>query len=187
LNGAWYIEVMDGWGSDNGYLFGWELALTDEYATNVGFDVASIVPEAPWTTTTSDTTFIMSPPASLENDTVVNCILHFYDSDGCIFDSIVPVQVYATYNEETTVTVCDSYVWRSVNYTQSGDFTVHNPSPVGCDSIFSLHLTVNNSAVNDTVATECGSFEWHGVEYTATPATAPTYNYHTAWLAATAW
>ncbi len=180
LNGAWYIEVMDGWGSDNGYLFGWELALTDEYATNVGFDVASIVPEAPWTTTTSDTTFIMSPPASLENDTVVNCILHFYDSDGCIFDSIVPVQVYATYNEDTTVTVCDSYVWRSVNYTQSGDFTVHNPSPVGCDSIFSLHLTVNNSAVNDTVATECGSFEWHGVEYTATPAMAPTYNYHTA-------
>ncbi|MCR4873261.1 MAG: hypothetical protein K5885_06910, partial [Bacteroidales bacterium] len=134
LNGEWYIEVMDGWEYDNGYLFGWELALTDRYITYEGFNVTSILLEAPWTTVTSDTSFIMSPPASLENDTVVNCILHFYDSDGCAFDSIVPVQVYATYNEDTTVTVCDSYVWRSVNYTQSGDFTVHNPSPVGCDS-----------------------------------------------------
>jgi hypothetical protein len=27
LNGTWYIEVQDTWGSDNGYIFGWELAL----------------------------------------------------------------------------------------------------------------------------------------------------------------
>jgi len=27
LNGTWYIEVQDTWRSDNGYIFGWELAL----------------------------------------------------------------------------------------------------------------------------------------------------------------
>ncbi len=27
LNGTWYIEVTDTWGSDNGYVFGWEMAL----------------------------------------------------------------------------------------------------------------------------------------------------------------
>lgn len=30
LNGTWYIEVKDNWGSDNGFLFGWELALSPD-------------------------------------------------------------------------------------------------------------------------------------------------------------
>ena len=145
LNGAWYIEVMDGWGVDNGYLFGWELALTDEYATNVGFDVETIVPDAPWTTVTTDTSFIMSPPAGLEHDTVVNCTLHFFDSDGCSFDSIVQVNVVAAYHEDTTVTTCESFVWHGENYTQSGDYTLSYTSSAGCDSILTLHLTVNNN------------------------------------------
>ncbi|MEG1555896.1 MAG: hypothetical protein RR356_04140, partial [Bacteroidales bacterium] len=27
LNGTWSIEVIDGWGADNGYIFEWEMAL----------------------------------------------------------------------------------------------------------------------------------------------------------------
>ena len=180
LNGAWYIEVMDGWGSDNGYIFGWELALTDEISTTSSFDVASIVPDAPWTSVVNDTSFTISPPADLPQDTIVNCVLHFYDSAGCSFDSIVPVYVYATYHEDTTVTACDTYTWQGQNYTQSGNYTLSHESAAGCDSILSLHLTVNHSAPGDTTVTVCGNFVWHGIEYVQTPAVPPTHLYQTA-------
>ena len=179
LNGDWYIEVMDGWGVDNGYIFGWELALTDEFSTNNTFEVASIVPEAPWTTIVSDTSFVFSPPDSIAQDTTINCILHFYNSSGCSFDSIVSVNVRAAYHKDTTVTDCETYIWHGEAYSESGDYTLNYTSASGCDSIFTLHLTINHSTAFDTVATECGSFVWHDVEYSETPATAPTHTFQT--------
>lgn len=152
LNGDWYIEVMDGFGIDNGYIFGWELALTDEFYTNSSFDVSSIVPEAPWTTIVTDTSFIISPPDSLTEDTTFNCILHFYNSSGCSFDSVVQVNVIAAYHADTTITVCESYIWYDENYTQSGDYTLSYTSSAGCDSTLTLHLTVNyNVQSSDTL------------------------------------
>ena len=149
LNGSWYIEVIDGYSADNGYIFGWELSLTDEYAINNVFNVSSIIPEAPWATPVSDTSFIISPPADLERDTTVNCILHFYDSNGCSYDSVVPMTVLAAYHADTTVNVCESFVWQDENYTQSGDYTLSYTSSAGCDSVLTLHLTVNNNVVSD--------------------------------------
>ncbi|MBR1923165.1 MAG: hypothetical protein IJ838_05395, partial [Paludibacteraceae bacterium] len=37
---------------------------------------------------------------------------------------------------------------------------------VGCDSICTLHLTINHPTTSDTTAVECTSFVWHGTEYT---------------------
>ena len=148
LNGNWYIEVIDGYSVDNGYIFGWELALTDEYTTNNSFNVSFIIPEAPWTTVVSDTSFIVSPPADLAHDTTVNCTLHFYNSSGCSFDSIVPMTVIATYHADTTVAACESFVWHEVDYAQSGDYTLSYTSSAGCDSTLTLHLTVNHNVQN---------------------------------------
>lgn len=179
LNGDWYIEVMDGWGVDNGYIFGWELALTDEFSTNNTFDVSSIVPEAPWTTIVSDTSFVFSLPDSIERDTTINCLLHFYDSEGCSFDSLVSVNVYAVYQKDTTITDCENHIWHGETYSESGDYSLNYTSASGCDSILTLHLTINHGVTTDTVATECGSFVWHDVEYTETPSTAPTHTFQT--------
>ena len=139
---------MDGWGVDNGYIFGWELALTDELFTSSSFDVSSIVPDAPWTTIVSDTSFIISPPDSLSQDTTVNCLLHFYNSSGCSFDSIVPVNVIAAYHADTTVMACESFIWLEEEYTQSGDYTFSYTSSAGCDSTLTLHLTVSYNVQN---------------------------------------
>ena len=148
LNGSWYIEVIDGYSQDNGYIFGWELALTDEYTTQNTFSVSSITPEAPWTTVVSDTSFIISPPADLERDTTVNCILHFYNSEGCSYDSVVPVTVIAAYHADTTVSACESFFWHETDYAQSGDYTLSYTSTAGCDSTLTLHLTVNHNVQN---------------------------------------
>ena len=37
---------------------------------------------------------------------------------------------------------------------------------MGCDSVVTLHLTVNNSSIGDTTAVACNSFEWYDSTYT---------------------
>ena len=64
--------------------------------------------------------------------------------------------------------VCDSYAWRGQTLTASGQYadTVVDAIEGGCDSIFSLSLTVNYS-VSQTIDTSAAdSFVWNGTIYT---------------------
>ncbi|MDD6185115.1 MAG: gliding motility-associated C-terminal domain-containing protein [Bacteroidales bacterium] len=166
LNGDWYIEVMDGWGVDNGYIFGWELALTEELLISNNFDVSYITPDSIWTTVLSDTSFTISPPADLSGDTTILYTLHFYDSEGCSFDTIVPVQVYAAPHIDIWVTTCDDYEWNGVTYTASGEYTRTFSSAAGCDSVVTLHLTINDTIFQEFDAQNCYSYDWNGTVYT---------------------
>ena len=98
---------------------------------------------------------------------------------GC--DSIVTLHLtvnYKTYGD-TTAAVCESFTWHGVEYTETPavapTYTIVGGNHNGCDSIVTLHLTVNHKTYGDTTAVACESFTWHGVEYTETPAIAPTY------------
>jgi len=173
LNGNWYIEVMDGWGIDNGYIFGWELSLTEEQFLSNPFDVSYITPDSIWTTVISDTSFTISPPADLSGDTTILYTLHFYDSDGCSFDTIVPVQVYAAPHSDIWVTTCDEYEWNGVTLTTSGEYTQTFPSTANCDSVVTLHLTINDVATGIDTQTACNEYIWiDGNTYTASNNTA---------------
>ena len=173
LNGDWYIEVMDGWGVDNGYIFGWELALTDELLISNNFDVSYITPDSIWTTVLSDTSFTISPPADLSGDTTILYTLHFYDSEGCSFDTIVPIQVNAAPHTDIWVTTCDDYEWNGVTYTTSGEYTRTFSSSAGCDSVVTLHLTISDFTTGIDVQTACDEFTWiDGVTYTESNNTA---------------
>ena len=72
---------------------------------------------------------------------------------------------------DTTVNdACVNYTW-PVNgelYEISGDYTdtIHGGAANGCDSILTLHLTINQPTTYDTTAVECDSFDWHGTIYT---------------------
>ena len=64
-----------------------------------------------------------------------------------------------------TVTACNSYVWHGVEYTASTvtpTFTCENAA--GCDSVTTLHLTVNQCSTTEITA--CDSYTWRGVNYT---------------------
>ena len=98
---------------------------------------------------------------------------------GC--DSIVTLHLtvnYKTYGD-TTAAVCESFTWHGVEYTETPavapTYTIVGGNHNGCDSIVTLHLTVNHKTYGDTTAVACESFTWHEVEYTETPAVAPTY------------
>ena len=68
-------------------------------------------------------------------------------------------------SSDTTVVACDEYTWNGVTYTVSGDYTFSTTAANGCDSIATLHLTVNNSNTSDTYITLCfgDSITWNGM------------------------
>ena len=66
---------------------------------------------------------------------------------------------------ETTVEACGSYVWRGTTYTESGDYNFTKHLSNGCDSILTLHLTINQSSEREFSHTACGSYIWNGVTY----------------------
>lgn len=70
------------------------------------------------------------------------------------------------YNVVDTLVVCDEYTWNGITYTESGIYTDTLPTIHGCDSIVTLHLTVNRSAISEVSLTVCDSLEWHGAIYT---------------------
>ena len=153
LNGDWYIEVVDGFSVDNGYIFGWELALTEELLPNNTFNVSEITPVGPWITgMTSDTSFTISPPGTLQEDTTVQYLLHFYDSDNCSYDTLVRVSVNTLHYGDTVASACESFTWHGVTYTQSGSYNDTLQTSAGCDSIVTLHLTIDTPPDPPTVS-----------------------------------
>ena len=142
LNGSWYIEVVDGYSVDNGYLFGWELALASTFATTNNTEVVAVTVEGPWVTMTDTTTFVIAPPDTLQHDTLVAYTVYFYDENGCGYDTVVFLDVYAQSHVAFDTTVCGSFVWGGTTYTQSQMVTWNGTNVHGCDSTVAINLNV---------------------------------------------
>mgnify|MGYP006150974497 CR=1 FL=1 len=99
------------------------------------------------------------------------------DALGC--DSIVTLNLTINYSTSSTDSVgnyCGSYTWiNGVNYTASNNTATDTLfTALGCDSIVTLNLTINNSTSStDNVGNYCGSYTWiDGVTYTSSNSTA---------------
>ena len=81
---------------------------------------------------------------------------------------ILHLTVNPTVRTEETITACDSYTWNGQTYTQTGAYTYTTTAANGCDSIVTLHLTINQSEVGTTeYATICygETYTWNGQTY----------------------
>lgn len=93
------------------------------------------------------------------------------NASGC--DSIITVNL--TISTATTSSVdivaCDDYFWSAtgITYTTEGSYNATIPNSIGCDSIITLNLTLNNSYTNTTTITTCNSYVWPdtGLTYTS--------------------
>ncbi len=93
----------------------------------------------------------------------------FTSSLGC--DSVVTLHLTLYYSNSgiETVTACDSYTWiDGVTYTETPavDPTYVLPNVAGCDSVVTLHLTVNHSVTEFVEVTECDRYTWNDSTYT---------------------
>ena len=62
--------------------------------------------------------------------------------------------------EHIEVTACDFYQWNNENYTESGEYQQTFSAANGCDSVVTLHLTVNYSNTGIDEQTACDSYTW---------------------------
>jgi hypothetical protein len=88
-------------------------------------------------------------------------------------DSIVTLHLTITEapSREETVTVeqCGgTHTWYNEEYTESGTYyhTVPTTDPSVCDSLITLHLTINQPVANEINETACGSYTWNDSIYT---------------------
>ena len=116
-----------------------------------------------------DTTFLKIDTCAssyLWHDTTYNESGTYYFTDSILTDTLD-----LTLNQPDSVVDeqvhCETYTWiDNVTYTESTNTpTVILTNTVGCDSVVTLHLTINHSTKSDTTATACDSLKWHGHVY----------------------
>ena len=87
----------------------------------------------------------------------------FINAGGC--DSVVTLHLTVNYSNtgDTTAVACDSFDWyEHTGITQSCENLTHTfTNAMGCDSVVTLHLTVNYSTTGDTTVVACESFDWY--------------------------
>ena len=88
---------------------------------------------------------------------------------GC--DSIVSLNLTVlqpVYGVEESILICDGecYTWQDVSYCVAGTYKDTLRGVSGCDSIVTLHLTVNYSDTTEFSATTCNSYTWNTEVYT---------------------
>lgn len=81
--------------------------------------------------------------------------------------TLLKVFADSSYYRTITETSCGVFQFNGKTYNYSGVFrdTVYNPT--GCDSIYTLNLTINDVYNEEMVVTACDSFNWIGTQYVA--------------------
>lgn len=94
----------------------------------------------------------------------------FTNSVGC--DSITHLNliIHPSNTFTENITACDDYYWpvNGTNYTVPGTYVEQFQTQFGCDSIYTLHLTVNQSSSLTSSIESCGSYTWtNGTVYSS--------------------
>lgn len=90
---------------------------------------------------------------------------------GC--DSLVTLDLTIGYSQTSSevVTACDSYTWpvNGLTYTTSGTYSINGFTSLGCDSSYTLDLTIGTSTTGSQTIVACDSYTWplNGMVYNA--------------------
>ena len=125
-----------------------------------------------WSTGSTQTDITVNPMQTMDYSVTVT------NANGCTGTESHIVTVFApdTINENSVA--CDRYEWNGQVYTESGDYTKTFTNQHGCDSLVTLHLTVNHSMYHVTDTAVCGSYTWTaGTGDTYTESGTYTYNH----------
>ena len=165
INGDWYIEVMDGWNLDNGYIFDWEMSLNPntvpEGGTMTGVDIVG--DDA---TRTSDTSFMVTAPGGLVGgDTTVTYHVIIHSSSGNDIDTAVTVHFYSNPYQLIRDSLCaGDTLWvdsLAITETLQGFDTTYND--VGCPTIreFDVVFFPTYDYYDTAVFCYSNDYSWH--------------------------
>ena len=96
------------------------------------------------------------------------------DGNGCQNTDQAIVNVNNATTSSVSATACVTYTWaqNGMTYTTSGAYTDTLTNAVGCDSIITLNLVINQPTSSSVSETACSSFTWaqNGMTYTTSGA-----------------
>ena len=75
------------------------------------------------------------------------------------------IAVGSTVNTQENITACDNYSWNGTTYSISGNYIDTLQTSIGCDSIVTLVLTINNGTSSQENITACNNYNWNGTTY----------------------
>lgn len=152
LNGTWYIEVIDAYGGDNGYIFGWELALDPSLIPQpcnlTGRDIIGT-----GITKINDSTYTLDVPTDITTDSTMLFTLRMLNSCGDTIDSVVSIAVHPNYDTLVHDTVCDQYAWNNGYVTADCTLQSSLHTRYQCDSVVNIQLKVLHSTSDTLVDT----------------------------------
>jgi len=89
-----------------------------------------------------------------------------YNENNCSNMASVTVNVWQPAATDLYITSFDScYMWFGTPRCESGDYTHTLQTIHGCDSVITLHLTLEDAIVTEFSATACDSYTWNGATY----------------------
>ena len=170
INGDWYIEVMDGWSQDNGYIFDWEIslnpALVPEGGTMTSVDIVGDV-----ATRISDSSFLVSAPAGSMDDTSVTYKVVIHSTSGHDIDTSVTVHFSANPYQMIRDSLCvGDTLWvdtMAITSTRQGSDTIYTES--GCPFIRDFDVVFSPTYDFFDTAVFCYSedYVWNGLSFPA--------------------
>lgn len=94
-----------------------------------------------------------------------NPVRYFYFSSHENATARILPSVCLPTTSDTTAVACDSLLWKGVWRYASGDYEYVTKNAEGCDSIRTLHLTINHPTIGEETMEECDSLLWHELWY----------------------
>ena len=143
LNGTWYIEVVDGYSVDNGYIFEWELALDASLIPDQCYPEKYLV-EGGANEQIDDSTFRLLAPADVAADSTISYRFLVVTSCGDTLDTTASVTYHPNRESSRADTICEGRSLRVGNQTvsEAGRTDVMLSTPYGCDSLVHVDLTL---------------------------------------------
>lgn len=93
-----------------------------------------------------------------------------------ISGDLIPITVKVLTSSSTDRSLCSGslpYSWNGQSLTAAGTYSATLTNAVGCDSVATLHLTINYGTHGAVTEVACESFSWHNQTYTESD----TYTY----------
>ena len=123
----------------------------------------------------SDLPIVWNDSVFTNADTKTTIFLATTGADSVVIMTLIVTPVSYT---EISHSVCGNelpFIWENMECPAPGDYTKTLTNTMECDSIITLHLTVNYPTYEDTTVVACESFIWHGETYS----TSGNYSYYT--------
>ncbi len=164
LNGIWNIEIVDDFGSDNGYISHWDIQLqhnTSQVNWTYNVNIDSVKITGPFATLISDTSSLITPLTGGN----YNYLVHIKDDFGCAWDTTLALLVVQKpiVNLGTDTSMCfgNSLILNAGNpgsaYLWSTPSGFYNSQSITTDIIFNVNpisnyyiLDVTNSNTTNT-------------------------------------